>query len=298
MLGGGGARGAAQVGALAALLEAGFEPPDAIFGVSVGALNGSTLAAYPTVAGVQLLEETWLSKAARDVFRPRPVEAMVGRLRGEHRLSVLTSTMLRRLIQRQLSLLGVERFEELRVPFRVGVTDISAGVPALLSEGPLQPALLASAAIPGVFPSVVIDGRSYVDGGVADNDPIARAVDAGAREVVAIALMAQPDAAHGPGGWGELILRTIAVSLHRRLISEFDRVRDRARVTVLCPLLPAADGWQMDGAHVAEVMRRSHQALRGLLVRHGPVLFRRSGIHYLDLGPRAVPRGRAPRALS
>jgi NTE family protein len=283
VLGGGGARGAAQVGALEALLEAGVEVPDQIFGVSVGALNGSTIAAYPTVDGARLLRETWISRAARDVFRPRPIEALVGRLRGEHRLSVLTSTMLRRLIQRQLAMIGVERIEELEVPFRVGVTDLAAGVPELLTEGPLQSALLASAAIPGVFPSVVIDGRSYVDGGVADNDPLARAVDSGARQVVAVALMAQPAVDKGPRGWGELILRTVAVGLHRKLVSEFERVRDAARVTVLCPLLPDSAGWQMDGDHLDAVMRRTRDAVRGLLTRRGPALFRHSGLHYLEL---------------
>lgn len=273
-------------------MEAGVDLPDHVYGVSVGALNGSTMAAYPTVAGAHLLRETWMSRAARDVFRPRPVEALMGRLRGEHRLSVLTSTMLRRLIQGQLAMIGVERIEELKIPLRVGVTDISAGVPEVITEGPLQSALLASSAIPGVFPSVVIDGRSYVDGGVADNDPIGRAVDGGARDVVAIALMAQPDAGGGPRGWGELLMRTVAVSLQRRLIAEFERVRERARVTIICPLLPAADGWQMDGEHIDSVIERTRISARGLLTRHGPALFRSSGIHYLELGPPPGRNGR------
>ncbi|TMD77545.1 MAG: patatin-like phospholipase family protein, partial [Chloroflexi bacterium] len=47
VLGGGGARGAAQVGVLQALFEANVEPPAAVVGTSVGALNGASIAAYP-----------------------------------------------------------------------------------------------------------------------------------------------------------------------------------------------------------------------------------------------------------
>ena len=56
VLGGGGARGAAQVGVLQALFEAGVEAPAAIVGTSVGALNGASIAAFPSLAGAMMLD--------------------------------------------------------------------------------------------------------------------------------------------------------------------------------------------------------------------------------------------------
>ena len=54
VLGGGGARGAAQVGVLQALFEANIEGPAAVVGTSVGALNGASIAAYPSLAGAMI----------------------------------------------------------------------------------------------------------------------------------------------------------------------------------------------------------------------------------------------------
>src|SRR5262249_56194269 len=82
VLGGGGARGAAQVGALLGLFEAGVEPPGRLIGVSVGALNGAVIAAYPSLSGAEMLRELWLSRLAREVFRVHPLGFVLSRLRG------------------------------------------------------------------------------------------------------------------------------------------------------------------------------------------------------------------------
>src|SRR6266581_9614386 len=73
VLGGGGARGAAQVGVLQGLFEAGMEPPVALVAVSVGALNASAIAAYPSLAGVMMLRELWISPQALAAFRAHPL---------------------------------------------------------------------------------------------------------------------------------------------------------------------------------------------------------------------------------
>ena len=284
VLGGGGGRGAAQVGALMALFEAGVAPPDRIIGVSVGALNGATIAAFPNLGGTQMLRQTWLSGVARDVFRPRPLDVLLGRLHGQGSRSLLSSRALTRLLRRQLDLIGVESFDQLKVPLEVGVTDLSLGVARTICSGPLLPALLASSAIPGFFPSVTVDGHVYVDGGVADNEPLARAIETGARHIVVIGVMASPPLEGQPASWSELILRTVAVGLQRRLVSDFERLQRRARVTVLCPRLPSSAGWNLDAGHVDDVIQRTRDAVLDLLSRQGLALFRRSAIHYLDLG--------------
>ncbi|HEX4213082.1 MAG TPA: patatin-like phospholipase family protein [Candidatus Dormibacteraeota bacterium] len=284
VLGGGGGRGAAQVGVIDALMAAGVEPPNNLLGVSVGALNGFTFAAFPSRAGVQLLRETWLSRQAQQVFKPRPLSGLVERLQGQRRLSLLSSLALTRLLRRQLEITGIDRFEQLRLPLGVGVTDLAAGHGEFIRSGPLLPALLASAAVPAVFPSVALDGRRYIDGGVADNDPIGRAVTDGAREVIAISLMAGPSGDQYPSGWGAAIVGPVMVSLHLRLLGEFERWRGRARITVLCPLMPPRLGWDLRPSGVGEMMERAREATARLLAERGSRLFRRSGIHYLDLG--------------
>src|SRR3982750_2528342 len=72
VLSGGGNRGALQAGALKALLERGIYP-DLIVATSVGALNGVTLAADPTVAGAGRLAEGWRHIRRGDIFPGNPM---------------------------------------------------------------------------------------------------------------------------------------------------------------------------------------------------------------------------------
>src|SRR5437667_11390518 len=77
VLGGGGARGAAQVGVLQALFEANVEPPAAVVVTSVGALNGASIAAYPSLACCMMLRVVWMSRPSFIVFEAHPVAQIV-----------------------------------------------------------------------------------------------------------------------------------------------------------------------------------------------------------------------------
>jgi NTE family protein len=87
------------------------------------------------------------------------------------------------LIDRELD---VGTFEDRPLAFAAVATDAVTGEPELLSSGPLKPALLASSAVPGLFPRVEINGRPYVDGGISAHVPIRQAIAFGARSVVAL----------------------------------------------------------------------------------------------------------------
>src|SRR5262249_15160679 len=126
VLGGGGARGAAQVGVLQALFDIGLEPPRRLIGVSVGALNAATLAAFPSKAGAAMLRELWFSRPAQDVFRVHPLGIVLNRLRGDA-LAAMPATNVSRLIERAIQLTGIDTFEGLPVPLEVLATDIGAG---------------------------------------------------------------------------------------------------------------------------------------------------------------------------
>jgi NTE family protein len=283
VLGGGGARGAAQVGVLQALFEAGVEAPVALVGTSVGALNASAVAAYPSLAGTMMLREVWLSRQAAAVFQAHPLGVIISGLRRDQ-LSMMPQRNVRRLIERAAGLIGMTTFEQLRIPLAVVATDMNAGKPAVFRSGELGPALLASTAIPGLFPSVRINDREHLDGGVVDNTPLNIAVDDGAKDVLAISLMGGGEYEQKPSSIPELIARTLQLSLHHQMLSDYERLRQRARIVVLCPITAPTATWEMKREHVESVMESARATMADLLHQRGAKLFRHSGIHYLPLG--------------
>jgi NTE family protein len=282
VLGGGGARGAAQVGVLQGLFEAGIEPPVSLVGVSVGALNGSCIAAYPSPAGVMMLRELWMSRQALDVFHAHPLGVI---LSGLHRgqVSALPQANVRRLVERAQALTGITTFEQMRVPLAIVATDLNSGKPAVFRAGALTPALLASTAIPVIFPSVRIEGREHMDGGIVDNTPMDIAIDDGAKHVLAISLMAGAENEQAPTTWSELIARTLQLALHHQMLSDYERLRDRARITVLCPITAPTATWEMKRDHIDEVVESARAATARLLAQKGSRWMRHSGIQYLEL---------------
>jgi NTE family protein len=290
VLGGGGARGAAQVGVIQALLECGVAPPTAVFGTSVGALDGAVISARPNLEGAELLQQLWRSRAAADVFRVHSLGAIRSRLAGQ--LGILSPGPVEALIGQFEAATRCRTFEDLHVPLRVVATDLRVGCPVVFRSGPLAPALMASAAIPGVFPPVEVGERMCCDGGIVDNAPISIAVGEGYGTILAIGLMAGGELTSAPSSWTDLIARTLQLSLHHRLLSDFQRLRGRARIVVICPITPPRAAWDMRPAHVQSLIDRSHDAARDLLDDAGSAFFDRSGIYYLDVTGEADPESR------
>jgi NTE family protein len=73
--------------------------------------------------------------------------------------------------------------EDAQVPLGIVGADLETGAERVFTSGAVLPALLASTALPGIYPPVVIDGRQYIDGGVANNVPVAPALAMGAGTV-------------------------------------------------------------------------------------------------------------------
>lgn len=176
VLSGGGNLGALQVGMLRALTERGIRP-DLVLGCSVGALNGAAYAADPTPAGVDRLEDLWLRLARPDVMpagRWLPSTVQLA-MRGQ---AIHGNEGLRELIAR---ILRPTTFDGLRIPFQCVATRLDPPGEVWFDRGPLHEAILASAALPAVFPIVTIGGHRYLDGGIANDIPISRAAEVGAR---------------------------------------------------------------------------------------------------------------------
>lgn len=178
VLGGGGNLGAIQVGMLQAALDRGIVP-DEIVGCSIGAINGAAIAAEPSTDGVERLKRLWVASTHSIVA---PVNKLDGvRLLTNRGPSLQSNAALRGLLETQLA---ARRFEDLPVPMHVVATSLTHQAERWFSKGDLIEPLLASAALPAIFPPVVIDGDVLVDGGVLDNVPISRAYELAPSRVV------------------------------------------------------------------------------------------------------------------
>jgi NTE family protein len=178
VLGGGGNLGAIQVGMLRAVMERGITP-DVVVGCSVGAINAAAVASNPSLSGIEEMADIWLS-IKDDVICP------AGRLSGIRLLthrghSLQPNDGLRRLLD---SHLRHRNFEDFPIPFQVVATSLATGHERWFSTGPVIEPILASAALPAVFPPVEIDRELFIDGGVVDNVPVSRALLLGATKVV------------------------------------------------------------------------------------------------------------------
>src|SRR2546428_4039602 len=171
-----GARGAAQVGMLRALIERDIRP-DFVVGVSIGAWNGAWLAHRPDLELVKKLEDFWrqVTRRTLDMVWWRAARNMVRR-----KPSLYEGGGLSRFVARHLQ---VHNFEDLAVPLHTVAIDLTLGTKAVFAHGPLGPAVLASSAIPGGFPPVIIEGRQHVGGGLVDPTGLDTAIELGARRV-------------------------------------------------------------------------------------------------------------------
>lgn len=211
VLSGGGAYGAVQVGMLRALSEAGIEP-DLVVGASVGALNGVFVADDASTAA-ERLAEVWTSIDGTAVFgkagRGRGSLHMVRQL-ATSRSSLVSARAIDELIR---SNAPQERFDQLALPFHAVATDHLTGAVVVLDHGRLEPALAASAAIPGVLPSREIDGRRLVDGGVVAMFPTQTAQALGARSIVLLDATPTDPRPDPPQGLSNNLIHTVALMI-------------------------------------------------------------------------------------
>jgi NTE family protein len=177
VLGGGGKWGAVEVGMLDALVEHGIRP-DLIVGCSIGAINGAAFAAQPDRAGIDRLRQFWLEASDQNIIDSAitdRIRAVVGR-----RSHLFDTDQLRSAIE---ALVGDSTFADLRVPYQCVASSIEHAAEHWFDSGPLTPALLASSAIPVLFPAVKVGDEHFYDGGLVNSIPIDRAVELGATTV-------------------------------------------------------------------------------------------------------------------
>jgi NTE family protein len=253
VLSGGGSLGAVQVGMLQALADHDVHP-DLIIGTSVGALNGVFLAAQTTRAGIDVLSDIWRSLRRRDVFPMGPIQGALGYYGLRNWL--VRPTSLEGLVREHIEF---ERLEDAPVPLHVVATDIVSGTEVLLSRGDTVASVLASAAIPGVFPPVEIDGHQLVDGGVADNTPLSHARALGATTVYVLPAGYACTLDHAPASALGVALQSLSILIGRGLAFDVERYDGSYELRVVPPLCPL-NVTPTDFSRASELIERAYQS--------------------------------------
>ena len=248
---------------LQALAEQGIKP-DLIIGTSVGALNGGWIAAQPDATGIRALADLWLSLSRKAVFPTHPITGLMGFMgRRQH---LVPSDGLRRILTTKL---GFTRLEDAPIPLHVVATDVLSGTDVLLSSGDAVDAIAASAAIPGIFPPVRINGRDLMDGGVVNNTPVSHAIALGADQVWVLPTGYSCALPTSPPSAVTMVLHAMTLAVNHRLAVDVERFEQAVDLRVIRPLCPVAISGA-DFSQSATLIERSHAATRQWLAVRPP----------------------------
>jgi NTE family protein len=197
-LGGGAARALAHIGVLKVLAQAEI-PIHVVTGCSLGAITGGCYASSLDALEVErsvlgYLEGEAFQKKALDLFRaPRDQVNRFSLMRflkqGIYYGRILFHPSFFTMGEFERAIAGVvpdTRIEDLKIPFACNAAHLYTGRESVFESGPLRPALMASSAIPGIFPPVVIGEDAYIDGGWVDPIPVRLAHQLGADFVIAV----------------------------------------------------------------------------------------------------------------
>lgn len=260
VLGGGGLKGLAHVGAWRAICEAGVRPRG-IVGTSIGALIGALAAAGATPD--ELLEKG-LALERGDIVR---INRRAAWINGVRQLSIFHGETLREYVA---ALLPAEGWAALRIPVLMNAVDLADGSTEWFGTGartdvPLPDAVYASSALPVFYPPFQHDGHAYVDGGINRTLAVGRAAAAGAERIVAVDV-----GSSGRVDVGEVIDGGL-IAVHQRVVGIMTAARRHDIVSAWegPPLLyvrPHLEGYgTFDFEHVQYFMDEGYRATREAL---------------------------------
>ena len=259
VLSGGASLGATQSGMLQALYERGIRP-DLLVGTSAGAINAAFIASRPqTQATATELQGLWRGLKRSQIFPPNPLTAGLGLIgRRDHSVS---AGPLRQLVRRHLDL---DRLEDAPVELHVIAADVLSGAEVRLSVGPAVEAILASSAIPGVFPPVSWESRRLVDGGIVNNSPISHAVELGADRVFVLQAVGTAPLQQSPRGAVAAGVVALSRTITRRLSEDVERYSHSVELTVIAASVPGGV-MPTDFSHADELIAAGLSCARATL---------------------------------
>lgn len=203
-LGGGGAKGNAHVGVIRRLEKEGVR----VRGVAGTSFGGLIAVLYALGFSPDTIEDTFASVDQSQFYGHAPSDGP----------SLLGLAGVTRLLEEQI---GDRTFADLKLPCVLTAVDLKSGKEVLLSKGRLVDAMLATIAMPGIFPARYIDGLELVDGGTLDPVPVAPARALAPRlPVVAVVLTMPMGIPPQPWNlpfhkhWGGMLLSRLLSKMH------------------------------------------------------------------------------------
>ncbi len=255
VLGGGGSLGAIQVGMLQALSERDVQP-DLVAGTSVGSINGAVLASDPNGAANRL-SHAWARMTREKVF-PGGLIAQALMLQRV-KTHLFPNTGLAEMIAEFLG--ATAEFADLELPFAAVTMNVATAQPHVLREGLLLPALLASAAIPGIYPPVEHDGLRLYDGGVVANVPMRQAVAMGARSLIVLDCFFPGQLPGSTDTIADILLYTALVTTRSQAVAEAALVAAELPVVYLPGPTPRLIS-PLDFTHTTELIEDAYTSSR------------------------------------
>lgn len=182
ILSGGGARGAFQVGVWKYLREINWTP-DLICGTSIGAINA---AAIGSGMSVERLANLWRTHNRSEIYRLKTLRFLKSALRGKPLKSVLDAAPLRAMLTRHLNL---EALRQSPIEIIISAVHLATGRLHLYDQAAIEiDHLMASSAMPILFPWQPIRGELHWDGGVMANSPLFIALERKVEEIIVVLL--------------------------------------------------------------------------------------------------------------
>ena len=235
VLSGGGARGIAHLGVLAALDELGIRPAR-VAGTSSGAIVGAFYCAgWAPRRILAELQATNIPRLLRPAFTGFGLWAHSALAGG---FGLLRHEAAEALFAR---LLGPDaRFEELHIPLTIGTTDLLTGQAVFYSSGPMLRPLLGATAVPVIYQPVAYDGRLLVDGGLLNNLPVEALTDGPDPCQRIIGSHTNPlDLANQPRTFRSMAMRTLQLAINNNVRSRLvacDVVLEPPALRTISPL--------------------------------------------------------------
>lgn len=250
---------------LRALEEEGIEP-DLILGTSIGAFNGSVIAAEPGEPGVKRLESAWTELEGSDLFsggmfdRVKAVATLQPAMHSSHQLRSLLET-----VHHPETLI-----EDLEVRFECVAASIERAAEHWFNEGPLIDALMATSAVPVLFPPIAIGGQHFYDGGLVNSVPLRRAVSLGADTVYVLQVGRVEAPLRAPAKLYEAALISFEIARRHTFATAMSEVPAHVRVHLLPSGNPVEfDDWRQlrwrDTGSSSELMKGAYKASREYL---------------------------------
>lgn len=272
VLGGGGSLGAAQVGMLQALTDQRIHA-DLVTGTSIGALNGAIVAADP-IGAASRLSHIWTNLDAKAMLPGGLARRLWTVWRSK--TSLYNTPDLAQLVIDEVGDIGIE---DLTIPFAAMALDVQTSAAVRLTTGRLTTAVLASSAIPGVFPSIERDGRHLYDGGLVNNVPVLDALDMGAKSLVVLDCAFPDQVLERPTSMAETLFYAMTVQTRQLVLRDLPVAARSVPVLYLPGSAPVLVS-PLDFSHTASLMRDGYASARSYLSTlhvDGPGLYRSFG---------------------